>query len=155
MSGKRCSYCRNKNRTAGERCAVCGIAFGATNTDVTGEERLRAYFARTLHYLGVLFVIYGLLCLITAPLVILYEYKHDAGPLYVLILGLLNAGVGIGLVRLKRWGYTAGITFVLGEAVLMTVLGDGISTPFVWLFAVLCLYYLMNKTSRSILFRNA
>lgn len=154
MAGKRCGYCRNKRRAEGDRCSVCGIAFGAAKKDVTRDERLKAYFARTIHYLGVLFVIYGMMCLITTPLVMLYEYKHDAGPFYVLGLGLVNVVVGIGLVRLKRWGYVGGITLILGEAVLLTVLGAGTSTPFVWLFAALGLYYLMNKTSRSILYRN-
>jgi hypothetical protein len=155
MSGKRCPYCRNKDRKASERCPACGIVFGAAKKDVTRDERLRAYFARSIHYLGVMFVICGMICLITAPLNILYEYKHDAGPFYVLALGVVNVVVGIGLVRLKRWGYAGGITLVLGEAVLMTVLGAGSSTPFVWFFAILCLYYLMNKTSKSILYRKA
>lgn len=155
MAGKRCGYCRNKCRSEGDRCPVCGIVFGAAKKDVTRDERLRAYFARTVHCLGVLFVIYGMICLMTAPLVILHEYTHDAGPFCVLALGLVHVVVGIGLVRLKRWGYAAGVTLILGETVLLTVLGAGDAAPFVLLLAVLCLYYLMNKTSKSILYQNA
>jgi len=58
-------------------------------------------------------------------------------------------------MRLSRWSFWGGIALVACETVLMFLSARGLYYPLVALISALCLYYLLNRTSRSILLYGA
>ncbi len=152
MKRCRCRYCGKKDKTGGDNCSVCGIAFGAQKKDVSKEARRKAYFYRSLYYLGVWCIIYGLMRLTAAALNIVYEHGPLAGVAIVFLLGAFDVAVGVGLLRYRRWCYWAGIALIACETALMTYFAAPNEYILIWLIAFLCLYYLMNKTSKEILY---
>lgn len=152
----KCKFCFSKLSERDTACSVCGIAAGKDKKELTKEEKRRRYFCHAIRVTGLLVLIASAFWLSIALLFLVMSFRQDfqlglaLAAITPLVAGVFLWILGLALRSYKRWAFWGAIA-VLGIMIVLNALALNV---FKLLIPLLLLYYVVNRESRAIFFRN-
>ena len=146
---KKCSYCWTKAKDLTGKCSVCGIGIGKKQNELTKEERKTARYCKGMRSTAVLSLIAGIFVTLIAAMN-MADSKMIALVLFLLVVGIANLYFGYSLMTYKKWCYYGSIP-ILGYGLIWFLSYHNIGGA---LCEILLLWYMLNSTSKKILFRH-
>jgi hypothetical protein len=152
---KKCKFCFATDPESESACGICKIDFSKQKQELSPEEKKRAYYCRAMRIVGFLSMIGGIFLFIGSLLLLFSPAKQSkvASPIIApltLVLSILYLIFGYSLRRFKKWCFYGSIG-IYGSSILMNLLSFNIMAV---LINILFLSYIVNSTSKKILYRN-
>lgn len=160
----KCKFCFTKLPQGSSKCSICKIDVKKEKTALSPDEKKIAYQCRTLHLIGFLAILGGIIGIAGSTISFLAlrqllasaSQKIPAASLTIHALLIVNILLvvywivfGLALVRLKRWCYVGGI-ILYSLSIIMNLVSLNLIAI---LFSILFLYYIAMPLTKKILYR--
>jgi hypothetical protein len=145
----KCHYCKVRIGEGKTDCSICGINISKAKRDLTKDEKKIIYYCRAIRVAGVVSIIFGVLSLLMSVVGLFIQDLRDARLLFLFILGIIDIYFGLSLRVYKKWCFFGSIP-ILGYGLIISIIYVNL---FGLIFSIILLSYVLNSTSKKILFR--